>query len=118
MFNSPVSEVKGTKILVAQLTNGMQFTVFQNEVITETKTPNAMILPAPLSKSDLRFFDMTQHRYFFDDCEACFPKCEGSKSSWFSSVSESIESDIINEPFEDVVRIGSYKVRYEVVLEC
>jgi hypothetical protein len=119
MFNTPVSEVKGTKILVAQLTNGMQFTVFQNEVIMDTKQLNAMILPVPLNGTcKISLFDMSKYQHFFGDCEACFPKAPLiKKGSWFSSsaFSESVsENDsLVTETLEDVVRLGSYKVRYE-----
>lgn len=121
MFNKE-AKVHDTKLFVGRTQDGQwQLTVYANSVDAQNaKSSNAMVLPFPVpngtstdsvkephkvsSNSDiLRVLDFSNHKTFFNECEACFPQPR-SRQTESKNSAPSPNSKL------EVVQIGGYNI--------
>lgn len=81
-FAQAVNHVRNTKIFARLTSEQMQVLAYSMHY--ETDVPNAMILPLPTTgrEDSLRFIDLSDYDYIFNDLQRGFPK----KRSLFSNV--------------------------------
>eukprot|EP01089_Gocevia_fonbrunei_P015827 TRINITY_DN4745_c0_g1_i2.p1 TRINITY_DN4745_c0_g1~~TRINITY_DN4745_c0_g1_i2.p1 ORF type:complete len:316 (+),score=59.13 TRINITY_DN4745_c0_g1_i2:94-1041(+) len=129
IFNKPVSQVSGTKILVSCTSDNRQFTVYQNYVTAffdaksagrenkqklkkaldkiksseKTTDTNAMILPFPGSEVEL--VDLSHYPTLFSDCNNCFPILQKKQQLFYKSKRKREPTDYL-----EIHSCGSYNV--------
>ena len=107
MISGSIEKVSNTKILVANVGNSRQLTVYSNDVkISNTQNPVAMILPYPKGKRQIQVIETNPlDSEFFKDIDACFPPDQ----SWGVKTLGMEPRSVKSAEYLPVLRSGSYQ---------